>query len=274
MPAAYAHYRFGKEVETCLPYLYKKTIEKHHELFDIGLHGPDILFYYHPLSSNEINKTGYAMHDIPAASFFEKTAAIWRNSEQKDALKAYLFGFICHFSLDSTCHPYVEKMIDLSKLSHNEIETELERYFMLKDHIEPASYIPIQHIHASHDNSKVIYSCFENLSEADIFASLQGMIRCHKLLHASSSFKRNILYTGLKISGHYDSMQGLIMKPEPDPRCEDYCGLLDKMYTEAVTVAVSLIQQYSNVLEHDVPLSPRFQKTFGAGENWQQLFIA
>ena len=64
------------------------------------------------------------------------------------------------------------------------------------------------------------------------------------------------------------------MKPEPDPRCEDYCGLLDKMYTEAVTVAVSLIQQYSNVLEHDVPLSPRFQKTFGAGENWQQLFIA
>ena len=274
MPAAYTHYRFGKDVEACLPYLYKKSIEKYHELYDIGLHGPDILFYYHPLSSNNINQTGYAMHDKPAAEFFAKTAAIWKENGQDEALKAYLYGFICHFSLDSTCHPYVEKMISISGIDHNEIETELERYLMKKDGIDPVSYIPIQHIHASSENSNVIAPCFDTLNPKDILSSLRGMIICHKLLHVSSERKRKILYTGLKISGHYHSMQGLVMKEEPDPRTAGYCGLLEKMYTEAITVAVSLIQQYTNVLEHGASLSPRFGLTFGAGKDWQNLFVA
>lgn len=273
MPSTYTHYRFGKEVITCLPSPYRKPIEKYRDLYNIGLHGPDILFYYKPLSSNSVNKTGYAMHDVSSDLFFHKASGLFHTCENQDALKAYLYGFICHFALDSTCHPYIEKITHTTGISHSEIETELDRSFMLMDHLDINSYIPIEHIHATDFNSHIIAPCFDTVSEQEVKAALKGMITSHKLLHAPDRVKRNLLYAGLKLTGHFDSMQGLIMKPQPDSQCKKYCLLLQNLYTEAVTTASSLIQQYNNVLEHDAPLSLRFHMTFGAGENWMDLNI-
>ena len=49
MPTTYAHYKFGKEVMSALPRPLQNSIENKRALFDIGLHGPDILFYYKAL---------------------------------------------------------------------------------------------------------------------------------------------------------------------------------------------------------------------------------
>lgn len=46
MPSMYAHFVFGKNVYQKLPSDIKKIIKEHRELFFIGLHGPDIFFYY------------------------------------------------------------------------------------------------------------------------------------------------------------------------------------------------------------------------------------
>lgn len=273
MPAAYAHYRFGKDVLECLPFLYRKPIEKYRELYDIGLHGPDILFYYKPLSANPVNQTGFGMHDRPGEDFFGKALEKYKLSENPEAMKAYLSGFICHFVLDSTCHPYIEKMMEKSGLSHTEIETELERYFMTKDGKKPSRYVPVQHIHVSDETSNVIASCFDSISPEEITDSLTWMIRFLKLLHVSGSKKRTLLYLGLHIIRKYNDVQGLIMKAEINETCKKYCVILNKLYTEAVTVAASLIQQYTNTLDHDQPLSPRFALTFGAGDKWKELII-
>lgn len=40
---------------------------------------------------------------------------------------AYLMGFVCHFILDSECHPYVEEYIEKSGVQHLEIEEEFEK---------------------------------------------------------------------------------------------------------------------------------------------------
>ena len=57
MPAAYAHYTFGEKVLEHLDDDLKGLLSKHRDIFNIGLHGPDILFYYKPLSSNHVNQT-------------------------------------------------------------------------------------------------------------------------------------------------------------------------------------------------------------------------
>ena len=44
MPTTYAHYKFGKEVISALPRPLQSSIENNRELFDIGVHGPDLLF--------------------------------------------------------------------------------------------------------------------------------------------------------------------------------------------------------------------------------------
>lgn len=56
MPTTYTHYRFGMDVLSQLPDSLKKEIEKNLSLYHIGLHGPDILFYYKALSRNKVNR--------------------------------------------------------------------------------------------------------------------------------------------------------------------------------------------------------------------------
>ena len=46
MPTTYAHDLFGKEVYKKLPSDMKALIRRYGDLYRIGLHGPDILFYY------------------------------------------------------------------------------------------------------------------------------------------------------------------------------------------------------------------------------------
>ena len=47
MPSTYAHRRFGTNVLEHLPDELRAQLEQNRELYDIGLHGPDLLFYYH-----------------------------------------------------------------------------------------------------------------------------------------------------------------------------------------------------------------------------------
>ena len=59
MPAAYAHYVFGKKVFQELSGTEKEIIRKGEDAFLLGLHGPDLLFYYFPLCKNRINQQNF-----------------------------------------------------------------------------------------------------------------------------------------------------------------------------------------------------------------------
>ena len=45
MPTTYTHWRFGQECIDVLPDELKKIVNDHRDLYDIGVHGPDIFFY-------------------------------------------------------------------------------------------------------------------------------------------------------------------------------------------------------------------------------------
>ena len=71
MPAAYAHYYFGKKVYKTLPKQEQEIIREGKYAFLLGLHGPDLLFYYFPVCKNRINQEGVKLHKSIAADFFE-----------------------------------------------------------------------------------------------------------------------------------------------------------------------------------------------------------
>ena len=53
----------------------QQTILSRPEPFLIGLHGPDILFYYHVLTNNKVNAVGFGTHARPAKEFFAPAKA-------------------------------------------------------------------------------------------------------------------------------------------------------------------------------------------------------
>ena len=65
MPSTYAHRRFGADVLVQLPRELREKITPYRPLYDMGLHGPDLMFYYWALQSNPVNRLGNAMHEQP-----------------------------------------------------------------------------------------------------------------------------------------------------------------------------------------------------------------
>ena len=89
MPSTYAHYRLGQEVRQKLAGRQREVVEAWPELYCIGLHGPDILFYYGPLSSNRVNAVGHELHARSGRCFIENARRVVRGSRKPQAALAY-----------------------------------------------------------------------------------------------------------------------------------------------------------------------------------------
>lgn len=80
--------------------------------FILGANGPDPLFcyqMYNPMRKYNLSQLGHQMHS-------EKTGMFLKNLfrfAQTDAQKDYCLGFLCHYSLDSTIHPFVNYITQL-----------------------------------------------------------------------------------------------------------------------------------------------------------------
>ena len=76
MPAVYALCHVTETALAASQYSEAPSaVETYQALFNIGLQGPDILFYYDPLRQNPYKAAGAALHDAPAAPFFEAGAS-------------------------------------------------------------------------------------------------------------------------------------------------------------------------------------------------------
>lgn len=147
MPSTYAHRRFGANVLDHLPAPLREKLEAHRELYDIGLHGPDLLFYYHAEKSTPVAALGNAMHDEPGRMFFDRARRVVHEEADREAALAYALGYVCHFALDSTCHPFVEQFTRESGVTHCEIETEFDNMLLRRDGYDPLTFFTASHIH-------------------------------------------------------------------------------------------------------------------------------
>ena len=92
MPANYAHYRFGKLALPKLPAEARQCIGRFRRLYDIGLHGPDIFFYYNPAIDTAVGQLGHSYHTHSGQLFFSAACT----KADSEAAKAYLLGVLGH----------------------------------------------------------------------------------------------------------------------------------------------------------------------------------
>lgn len=260
MPSTYAHYRLGKEVAEALEGEAWHSISMYRQLYLIGLHGPDILFYYKPLKSNPVNRIGFGMHERPGIEFFRHAVKVIEKKTNKEPYLAYMYGVMCHFALDVSCHGYIDKKIAESGVTHAEIEVEFDRMLMEKDGLDPLRHSLTDHIVPSMRNARVISCFYDGTTPEQVQVALKGMIHNNKLLLAPSRIKRMFVNGILKVSGNYKEMHGLMVNYKPNPLCADSNEKLMYLYNAAEELAVKLINEY---LELD-GWNPVYMYTFGS----------
>ncbi len=259
MPALYAHYHFGNAALEDLSSDLKELINTHRELFDIGVQGPDIFFYYHPLKNNPVARYGNQMHDAKAAAFFAPLKNILsENIKDAAAISAYLLGFTCHYAFDTLAHPYIAKKIIVSHVSHYAIESDYDRYLMVKDgHFNSC----LEQIHPTLENAKIIQKCFPQFSVSVILDAIKGIKDYNRLLLAPGVLKRTILGSIMKMLPIKDFADHLITTKE-NPLCRDSNLRLDKIQAQALKLYIKLSENLMTYLHGETDLSNLFDHTF------------
>lgn len=262
MPTTYAHDLFGKKVYPKLTVEIQKVIRRNTNLFRIGLHGPDILFY--DMLKPKVTGTGIIMHKEIAAPFFERGMALVRQTHD-ERLLAYLLGFGCHYLLDSACHPYVYEMAERNVISHTLLEKEFDRTLMLETGKNPYHYYPSCGIVPRITYARVIHRAIPKIRTKEILTSLRLMkLITDCLVYDNHGRRKKFLMFLSRVAGRKLSaeMMEYFMEKDPIPGSEVPVHTLHGLYNHALAEAPFALSELFQLSRQDVSLSERWFLTY------------
>lgn len=169
MPAFCTHYIFGEEFLLELP-PEKRHNKNFREAFFYGVHGPDFLLFHRALptmpgkSFHHLSTKLHSDDPVPLIELMRKFAFA---NESNNYIQGYFAGFLCHYALDRTAHPYInflqeaiirkEKIRYSPSVVHNRIETNIDRFML---------------------NTKLKISDTRKFSPADTLSKNSEMLKC------------------------------------------------------------------------------------------------
>lgn len=261
MPTTYAHDLFGKMVYHRLDPEIQEKIKKYQTTYQIGLHGPDILFYVRPFHKNRFNQMAHRLHREEAAGFFERGRELYQKTGNEEIL-VYLLGFICHFMLDSTCHPYISEYMKKTGARHDEIETEFDRALMVRTGKDPFHYQPGSVIRIEKNSVDAISEVMEGMSHRDIVRALMGSKFYTKLPICDSEKKRKIKLAVARILFMYRLADGRIIRGEPKDICLESTQRLTQLFRQTVPEVAAMINEYYKQRNGSDRLNVRFDRNY------------
>lgn len=125
MPHFYAHRVFGDLVWKALPEPLRQELQTQNAGFQLGLYGPDPLFFYQSWKRGPVYQEGVEQHRAPPRLVLER----WRGH---DHARGYALGWLCHYMLDAACHPLILAECEKKTVGHTAIELALDRRLMKK----------------------------------------------------------------------------------------------------------------------------------------------
>ena len=111
MPGFITHLTFGEQSLSFIEATETRNLlESHSTCFGLGLQGPDIFFYHIPSYLCYKKNIGNVIHRNSVMNFFDclfDGRNSFEDNKDRRICDAYILGFIGHYSLDVTCHPYI-----------------------------------------------------------------------------------------------------------------------------------------------------------------------
>ena len=246
MPALYAHLRFGEEVAKTLPTAYTSLIERFPEAFALGTQGPDILFYHKPMKKNQIRSHGTFLHTLSGNEFFLAQGEKLVHSEdiltENGAFAAYLCGFLCHFTLDVLCHPYINEH-SCEAVSHGKIESEFDKYILRWDNMPIRGYNTATPILNQNGTKEAVAKTLD-VEEDTVALSIKTMRKINRLFSKKCEAFHTIAHTFLKLAKVERKFGDMFLHKKDDPLCEQINVDLFEKFQNAIPQASALIQAY------------------------------
>ena len=260
MPANYTHYRFGAAQFAAMSADVRRPIQRHRRLFDVGLHGPDIFFYYNPIASTVVGDLGSVYHGQTGQKFFTRAGRMLRLTPSEPAL-SYLYGLLCHYALDSVIHPYVRVQKEKVSAKHIEMEMEFDRWLLERDGKTPPHAQDLSaHLRLTAAEAAVAAKFFPPATGRQISACIRNMTAGVKLMTASGGVSRKIVETGARLLG--GRAANALMPTGPNPACAHLDEEFMALYRKAEARFPRLLEEMGAHLACGAPLGKLFAEPF------------
>ena len=263
MPSSYAHYRFGTQIIPMMPADVRGPILRHRALFDMGLHGPDFLFYHHFLKKTPLFRLGSYYHEQSGQVFFTRCCEHLRQ-QSSEAAFAYLFGLLAHYCLDSQCHPLVYIMTDDTDLGHGELEAEFDRYLMTLDGIKkPHETSVSSHMKLKKEDFEIVAGFYPDVSVKNTSSCIRNMALATRLLTIPTAPGHAAVVAFTKMAGPVPA--GKVMTIGPNPRCDHLDHKLLALYEQALAKFPRYLEQLNQHMAYGEPFGDDFKANFNRG---------
>ena len=260
MPSAYAHYRFGSRLLPTFPGDVRRTIQRFHKMFELGLYGPDIFYYASPLLKTNAGFLGIKYHEQSGKEFFIRVCRMLR-LERPEAGISYLYGLLCHYCLDAVMHPFVLEQIADGKITHVQLETEFDRDLLTLDDKTPAHTQDISpRVKLTPGEYDAVAKFYPPASGRDVQSALTAMRRTLQLLTAPAGPRRKMVQTAMTLTGK--ELKGMLMTIEPDPACAHLCEPMMALYQRAEALLPELLQQMLSHMTYGGPFGEEYEPPF------------
>lgn len=267
MPTTYAHWRFGQECYLTMPSEYQSIINKYRNLYDLGVHGPDIFFY--DLRNKEISQYGGGIHKRPAKELFSRFKQTYEKHKEKEAMMAYILGFLTHFALDCYCHSYVYRKVEVSKVSHNKVEAEYDSFLMMEEGKNPNVVNRSESLKPDEYTDKIISYFFKpTIKQISYCTRMQKNIISFTLCR--SSFKRSALKKLMNRINKSDYAD-LICDDDEFELCKDSNQRLRKLQTKSLRDFPNLMNNLLGFFQGKNELDELFNHTFDKTRDYKKI---
>ena len=219
MPGFITHYICGQAVcKTTNPDI-QKAIEPYLQFYNIGTQGPDIFFYYLPgLLRRRLRDVGIQMHKHSFGGFMSNMIDIMMMEQlppqKRHLLFSYICGFLTHYALDATAHPYVysktgvrqkgdkAKAIKYS-VNHRKFETAIDVLMLdLMSSKKPCDYKLWELIRVDRDPAKIVAGAMSasiretylrNVSPKDVNKAMSYMVNITRVIQSGKGRRKRLM---------------------------------------------------------------------------------
>lgn len=260
MPNYYAHLVFGRQVLSRLPALLRSGLSREEDAFLAGCLGPDPLFFYRPLRPNLPRQAGIDLHHHSFRAPAEGLLA----AVEADAPFAgsYAAGFLCHFALDSACHPLVTEQA-LHGLAHSAVESELDRILMLSQGVDPLRSTPLPPFSLPDDFFATVTAAVCPAVTPEQFRQALSSFRrvCRLQTRGAGTWVQRAA-DGLSQLPQLSALRGSILTLRPDPACAPAAALLRRTLEETVAPTVRAVTQFFSAAKAHGTLDGWYDRDF------------
>lgn len=261
MPGNYAHYRLGTRMIAGLPADMERTVCRFRQLYDVGLHGPDLFFFYSPLTKSTIGSLGRKFHHQTGQEFFGRCVRLLR-LQPSEAGRAYLYGLLAHYALDAACHPYIKELHSSGQVDHARLESEFDRVLLAQDGKPPEFAQAMgQHLQLTPGECQTVAAFYPPAKAHHIKKSIKNMAFYSVQLAAPAGAKRRLLEKGMKILS--PGNLGMLMPLQEDAACTSYIQPLLEQYAAAEERFPALLCKLQSHLTRGEALDEEFAAIFG-----------